>query len=331
MTASDILKNFPKQFGYEPVIENAKALKRRRFEKIIIAGMGGSHLAADLLKTWNPSLDIVIHKDYGLPMIPPKAFKDSLVIASSFSGNTEETISAFQEALKNKLAVAAITAGGKLLKLAQKYKKPYIHLPASDMPPRLFTGLMTRALFAFLKNEKALEELRELSSSLKSYECERLGKTLARKLSGYVPVIYSSARNAGIAYNWKVRFNETAGIPAFFNVFPELSHTELAGFDAVQITKESAPKFYFIFLKDVADNPKIVKRMNITERLYRERGLPVEVLMLGNKNPWREIFFSVVSAEWTAYYLAKERGVKADEISLVEEFKELMKNNKSNG
>ena len=126
----DDIKNYHKQFAYEPKVENAVKLRpvqskastglrhgAREAKKFVVVGMGGSHLAADLLKTWKPELDFLIWKSYGLP--PLKDLKDRLVIVSSYSGTTEETIDAFNEARKQHLAVAVIAARGKLLVLAE--------------------------------------------------------------------------------------------------------------------------------------------------------------------------------------------------------------------
>ena len=130
----EAIKNFPKQFEFQPKVENAGRLKK--YERIIVAGMGGSNLAAGLLKIRRPGLDIISHRNYGLPPLPPKALKNTLIIASSYSGNTEETLDAFKTAANKKYPIAAIAASGKLLDLAKKSKIPYIQLPNTGIQPR---------------------------------------------------------------------------------------------------------------------------------------------------------------------------------------------------
>lgn len=319
----EAIKNFPKQFEFQPAVENAGKLKK--YEKFIVVGMGGSNLAPELLKIRRPNLDILSHRNYGLPNLPPKILKNTLIITSSYSGNTEETLDAFKLTAGKKYPVAAITVGGKLLELAKKYKKPYIQLPDTGIQPRSATGFSAKALLKLTGNQEDLREISGLASTLKSYELERAGKALAKKLKGLVPIIYSSERNQGIAYNWKIKFNETGKIPAFINVFPELNHNEMTGFDIADATKDLSKNYYFLFLKDAADNPRIGKRMNITERLYRERLLPVEALVLNGKTVWHKIFSSLMLADWTSFYTAKEYGVEATEVPMVEEFKRLIK------
>ncbi len=316
------LKNLYKQFEFIPTVENAKGLKRA--ETYIVAGMGGSNLAGGLLKLLRPDLNIYFHRNYGLPRLPKKQLKQSMLIASSHSGNTEETIDAFQKAMREKIPVAVIASGGKLLDLARKNKKPYIQLP-HGIQPRTAIGHGLLALFKILGDNSGLREAGALSHQLKSTEYERAGKTIARKLKGNVPVIYSSEKNGILGYNWKIRLNETAKIPAFSNVFPELNHNEMTGFDVKEKTRELSHKLFFIFLKDANDNPRILKRMNVTERLYRERGLPVEVVIVNGKNPLQKMFACILIADWTAYHLAKEYGVDPENVPLVEEFKKLIR------
>ncbi len=319
----EAIKNFPKQFEYKPVIENAGKLKK--FKKFIVLGMGGSNLAADLFKIRDPYFDVMSHRNYGLPKLSPAVLKQSLIIASSYSGNTEEVIEGFKLASKMKYPLAAVSTGGKLLDLAKKSKVPHVQMPATGIQPRSALGYSIKSLAAVMKENKFSSELTELAKLMKSYEAERIGKALARKLKGHVPVIYSSERNMPIAYNWKIKFNETGKIPAFINYFPELNHNEMTGFDVKDSTGALSKYFYFVFLKDVADQPKITKRMNVTERLYRERRLPSEVVIVNGKNHFHKIFSSLLLADWTAYYTAKEYGVEAEQVPMVEEFKKLIK------
>lgn len=319
----EAIKNFSKQFKYEPVIVNIKKLKK--YKRFVVLGMGGSNLVADLLKIRNPKLDIISHRNYGLPAWEPKVLKESLIIANSYSGNTEEVISGFIEAIKNKYPVAAVSIGGTLLELARKYGIPHIQMPDTGIQPRSALGFNIRAILKLMGDIKGLEEMKGLGMFLKSSESERIGKALAKKLKGRVPIIYSSLVNKGIAYNWKIKFNETAKIPAFINAFPELNHNEMTGFDAQNTTRALSKNFHFIFLKDNNDFPKIIKRMNITERMYRERGLPVEIMKLERENVFSKIFSSLLIADWVAYYLAEEYGVDAEQVLMVEEFKKLVK------
>ena len=283
--------------------------------------MGGSHLAADLAKLWNSQLPLTIVSDYGLP---PEVTKKDLVIASSYSGNTEETIDGLKIALKKKIPIVVIAVGGKLIALAIKHNLPYVQLPNTGIQPRCALGFSLRALLKIVKDERGLRESARLAKTLIPTELEKAGKTLAEKLKGRVPVIYSSRKNYAIAYNWKIKLNETGKIPAFYNVLPELNHNEMNGFDAQPSTKQLCNKFHFVFLKDKKDHPRVQKRMAILERLYRERGLPVETLELQGKTQFEKMFSSLVLADWTAVYTAEHYGLESEQVPMVEELKKLM-------
>jgi len=316
----DAINNFAKQFEYDPVVENSGMLKH--YAGFIVAGMGGSHLAADLLRVWRPELDIVVQSDYGFPAdLKPEWLEHMLFIASSYSGNTEEAIDAYHEAGRKGMARAVIAVGGALLAAAKKDGVPYVQLPDIGIQPRSALGFSFKALLKIIGEDAALSEISKRASTLRPSEYEAQGRELAQKLNGCVPVVYSSARNAAIAYNWKIKFNETGKIPAFYNVFPELNHNEMTGFDVKDATKDLSRNFFFIFLKDAEDDARILKRMETTERLYRDRGLKVNVVEMRGADVFEKMFSSLLVADWAAYYTAEAYGLESEQVPMVEEFK----------
>ncbi len=318
----EAIKNFNSQFEFEPVVENSGELGK--YKKFVVVGIGGSNLVTGLLKLWKPKLDIIVHRDYGLPVLSDKVWKETLVIASSFSGNTEEPLDGFKIAGEKGLARAVISARGKLLEEAKRKGVPYIQLPDTGIQPRSASGFIFLAILQFMGDERDLKEARQLNLSLRPEDFEDVGRKLAKKLKGLVPLIYASSTNEVIARNWKVRFNETGKIPAFYNVFPELNHNEMTGFDIQKSTQSLSQNFYIIILEDDEDNPRIKKRMQVTSELYKQRGLPVEVIKLEGESQLFKIFSSLVLADWVAYYTAKEYGVEPEQVPMVEEFKRLI-------
>ncbi len=316
------IKNFNKQFLYEPEIVNGKKLTGKK--SFAVVGMGGSALAPLLLETWKPELDITITRDYGLPEIPLEELKNKLIILSSYSGNTEEVIDAFGEARKKELEIAVISIGGKLLSLAKENNVPYIELPNTGIQPRMALGYSIKAFLKSMGEEDELKEIGKLAIDLNPTEYEERSKTLAEKIKNNAPIIYSSNRNFPIAYNWKIQLNETGKIPAFYDLLPELNHNEMAGFDVKDATKKLSDEFYFILLKDREDNPKISKRIDILERLYKARSLQVEVIELEGKNIWHKIFSSIILADFVAYHTALLYGLDPEQVPMVEEFKKLI-------
>ena len=316
----EIIRNFPKQFAWDPKIENEGKLSR--LGKYILAGMGGSHLQGDILNTVAPESNVFLHKDYGLPAFTKEDLSQYLLVASSYSGNTEETISAFKDAIQRRMGVAAISTGGQLLELAQSHKVPYIQIPDTGIQPRMALGFGFRALVKMIGSEDLVESSGKLAFELKAEEFEEQGRTLAKKLEKRVPVVYSSQKNYAAAYIWKVKLNEGAKVPAFFNVFPELNHNELAGFSTKGATGSHV--LHFLFLKDSNDHPRIQKRMEVTERLYKAMGLEVSLLQLEGRTILHKVFSSLLIADWAAYDLALKYGADPEQTPIIEEFKKLM-------
>lgn len=318
----DAIKNFAKQFEFDPKIENEGNLERR--DSFVLAGMGGSHLAADVLRSLDPYIDLVIHRNYGLPKLRDKDLKKRLIIVSTYSGNTEEAISAFAEAQKKGLPLAAICKGGKLLELAKKHSVPYIQLPDTNIQPRSALGFSFLAILKMMGKEKELKDAQNIGVKLDALAYDKQGKELAKKLADKVPIIYASFRNKSIAYNWKIKINETGKVPAFYNVFPELNHNEMTGFDVQDSTRKLSESFHFIFLKDANDDKKIQARMDVLKNLYEKRGFSVEMVELDNSSMINRIFSSLLLADWTALYISEHYGTESEQVPMVEEFKRLI-------
>jgi glucose/mannose-6-phosphate isomerase len=316
----EAIKNFNQQFSYEPEIMNFREIPKG--SEFIIAGMGGSALAAMLLKMGKPEMDIIIHKDYGLPKMPEEKLAKKEIILSSYSGNTEETLEAFREAKEKNLKISVIAAGGKLLALAKEHGLPYVQIPDIGIQPRMATGFATKAFLKIIGENEELKIVSELATSLDPVKYEESGRSLAKKTKDHIPVVYTSLENLPIGYIWKIKLNETGKIPAFQNVLPELNHNEMTSYDVQDSTRELNSKFHFIILKD--GSSKILKRMEVLEELYKARGLPVEIILVEGKNVWQKIFSTLVLGDWFAYYSAMEYGLESEQVPMVEAFKKLL-------
>ena len=323
MAMDNALKDFSRQLEFEPVIENTERLEQKN--KFAICGMGGSHLAADLIKIARPDLDIIIHSSYGLPEIGD--LDERLIIVNSYSGNTEEALDSFGEALEKKLNLAAISIGGKLLEEAKKKGVAFVKIPDTGIQPRMALGFFVLALLKLMWWDEEIAKVKKIAGDLDS-GLEDAGKELSKKLDGKIPVIYTSGKNSALALNWKVIFNETGKIPAFCNFFPELNHNEMTGFDVIDSTKKLSKNLSFIFLRDSEDDSRIIKRMDMTQKLLEDRGFNVFLgsnpRISGIRSPWHKIFSSLLTAEWAAYNLALYYGAEPEQVPMVEEFKKLI-------
>ena len=327
-----VILNIPKQFrtGMEAAqdvyLKNNGSFKP---ENIIVCGMGGSGMPGEILATLRP-LDIFVYKSYRLP---PQAGKNSLIICISYSGNTEETVSAFETAIGKNLPVICITTGGQLAELSKKYRTPVVILPKPYSPPRLALAQMFAALVKVLQNHKLLDEkivgdILALETTLDVEKTESQGKKLAKKFFKKIPIIYTSRRFQEIGWIWKNSLNETAKIIAFCNFFPELNHNETVGFEEINRDQVSNKKIAVAILRDrESSHPRILKQMEITKSLIEKEGIAVDFVDIEGKNLLEKIFSSAILGLWTAYWLALEYGVDPTEIKTIEEFKKKLKEN----
>lgn len=314
------IQEFPKQFLWEPEIQNAGAFGE--YSRAVLVGMGGSHLAADIMLSVKPDISLQVHADYGLPHIPEP--QKTLIIASSYSGNTEEVLDAYEGVRKQNLPLSAISIGGKLLEAARKDGIPFIQMPDWGLQPRAALGFSFRALARFLNQEEILKESRALAS-LDVQKAKAAGWDIAAFFSDGIPLIYASSRNAGIAHIWKIKLNEGAKIPAFDNMFPELNHNEMSGFDAAPKTKKISEHFRFLFLRDGEDSERMARRMDMTEELLKARGFPVFGSSFQGASRLEKIFSSLMIADRVAFLLAKQYGVDPENVQMIEDLKMRMK------
>lgn len=304
------------------------------FKAIMISGMGGSALPGnlfrlylnDLFRTEEPDrqpLPIYQNRSYGLP---PEAFKNCLNFICSYSGNTEETIASFEEALKHHLPCVALSAGGKVEAIAKEHGVPHIKLPipCENFQPRVGTGYFFGAMFQVLINQRlvpdtTLELTNEAAVLARDMAMiEERGKALAKRMVGRTPVIYATTRFKSVAMVWKIKLNEHAKTPAFWNFFPELNHNEMVGWTLPQ------GKFFVLMLRHADTHPQNFKRFDITAKLLREKGVEVEILDMDGESVYSRVFRSIALSDFTAYYLALEYGQDPTPVAMVEELKKLL-------
>lgn len=306
-----LMTEFPKQFAFEPQVENAERLAKAN--SFVVGGMGGSHLAADLIRAAESSLNLIIHKNYGLPVLPIGAkLEEKLFIAVSYSGETEETLDFAEQALAKKFALAVISKGGKLITLAQKNNLPHIILPEAGLPPRMATGFVMTALLRLMGGEKQIGELRAINFEANKKNTNDFGDK--------IPLFYTSEQNGAIAHYWKIIINETAKQPAFANIFPELNHNEMTSFS----NGDRIGDFVFVFIKDPNDNSRITKRMAVTKQILAELGGKILEINLAGASRWEKIINSAIQAHWLAYDIALTKNLDPLATPMIEKFKKLI-------
>jgi len=333
-----VIMDFPKQFRIGlTVAQNVKV--DGDFNQLIFCGMGGSALPAEILKMlrnfYEWPVAIKIHKSYGLPA---RVSSRALIFTISYSGNTEETISSYEEAKKRNLTIIGIANGGKLIELCQKDKTPFVKLSPLKIQPRSAIGYQFGAIIKILSNSNIIKDLDNdilaMEKTLKSKTLENQGKKIAQKIKGRIPIIYASDKFKALAQIWKINFNENSKSPAFWNYFPELNHNEMEGFQEIQSPKPCLPagrskvksNFHIIILRDKKlDHQRILKRMAVTGKLLKEKGLDVSSVDIQSQNLVTKIFSTILISLWASYYLALEYETDPTPVKTVEEFKKKLR------
>jgi glucose/mannose-6-phosphate isomerase len=296
---------------------------------VVFAGMGGSALAGNMLKNWlyeRLLVPLEVSRGYQLP---GHIGKNTLVVCSSYSGNTEETLSAYWYAQKMNCRIAVITSGGKLLKEAQRQQRIALELP-KGLPPRLavLAGLKALAcLLADLGLVEAVDVRRELLDASNFLDIQKAAlnadalennraRDLAKQLQTKMPLIYGGPGLGAAAYYWKISINENAKQMAFYNTFPELDHNEFQGWQFPH-EKNIQP----LVLRSSFDGEKMYHRMQLTEQLLaRFDYKPINVGAVG-KTPLEQLLYTLMLGDYVSAYLAELNGVDPLEVSLIEQLK----------
>lgn len=322
-----MIADYPQQFGkgFDLTI---KTEIQAPVERIIVTGMGGSALAGDLVNcAFEEELKypLLISRNY---QISYPLDSKSLVVVISFSGNTEETISSYKQAVAAGAQVVAITSGGRLLNLAMKDNVQFIKLikESANFQPRMSSGYIFAILAGLLVKAKHLpfeteRQVCNMADKLSVLNTEGQGKQLGESLLNTIPLIYAHDKYWPVARIAKIKLNENSKIPAFWNVLPELNHNEMIGFS------NTNDNYRIVMLRDPEDKPNITERMAATASILRERpiGLKATIWDMLGKTKLEKIFSTLMVMDWASYYLALKMDIDPTPVKLVEDFKAVVK------
>lgn len=294
---------------------------------IVFAGMGGSALAAELLKSWkNLPEPFEIVKGYD---VPSYVDEDTLFIASSYSGNTEETLSALAQAEKKKAQIAVVSAGGKLAEIAREKNYPLVELPG-DFQPRMATLYSFKALLTVLDSfgvtKGFANELAATSDfiaeAVKSWrpdvpESKNFAKQIALDVVGKSPVIYAGSLLGAAAYKWKISFNENAKNVAWTNRYPEFNHNEFIGWSSHPVDKPYA----VIDLRSNLEHERVQKRMELSAKLLSGKRPDPIIVDAQGKSKLEQILWTVVLGDFVSLYTALLNGLNPTPVDLIEKLK----------
>ncbi len=308
----------PKHYRQAAKIAEKLSWDYSKPENIIVAGMGGSAIGGELLKDWarnKASFSVEVSREYQLPEY---AGKKTLAVIVSYSGETEESLSTFLDAIKRKCSICCISSGGNLLTFAEKLGIPCLRLPP-DMPPRaalpyLFVPLLVLAKkIGIVGGEN--ENLSEVTNILEKVSAENspskpakdnFCKNLAQEIDATVPVVYGSGFLRGVAQRFKQQFNENSKVPSKWEFFSELNHNEIVGWEGAG---HLAKHFSAIFLRS-KNEPSVIRcRIETTKNLVSSSLSKIlEVWSEGNTE-LAQMLSTVCIGDFASVYLAILRKV----------------------
>ncbi len=309
------LHGFPEQCqkAWEKVLKLELPREYTKISNVVIVGMGGSAIGGDIVRRLALSeskVPVRVHRDYNLP-----AFVDAstLVIASSYSGNTEETLSAFTESLRTPARKLVITSGGNLKDLAEKEGIPafvidYRAPPRAALPHSLIplVGIFQKLGLLGDKSEdlqEALGILNKLSTDLIETRplASNPAKQLAAKVHGHVAVIYGAGMLSEVAQRWKGEFNENSKAWAFFESFPELNHNSVVGYEFPIEAKE---RIFVLILRSSSLHPRNLLRYEVTAKLLAKAGISYEFVEARGKGDLAQVLSLVLVGDYSSFYLS---------------------------
>lgn len=309
------LREFPEQCqrAWEKVAKFTLPKEYAGINKVIILGMGGSAIAGDVIRRlalMESKVPVWVIRDYNLPSFVDE---NTLIIASSYSGNTEETLSAFTESFKTPAKKLAITTGGKLKKLAEEQGIP-IFIIGYQAPPRVafphsfipLVGISQKLGIFKGKSADLQESLKILKKQTRDLEAttpltSNLAKQLATKLQGRIPVIYGAGLLSEVAQRWKTEFNENSKSWSFYELLPELNHNAISGYKFPTQAKE---RILVLFLRSSLLHPRILLRYEATAELLAKEGYACEFVEATGKNPLSQMMSLILLGDYTSFYLA---------------------------
>jgi glucose/mannose-6-phosphate isomerase len=314
-----LIQNFTQQLKEAKAIaEKAVISESKNIKNILITGLGGSGIGGTIISELianSCSVPVVINKDYFLPAFVNES---TLVIISSYSGNTEETLSAMNIAISKKAQIVCVTSGGKVLELAKQHQFDFIEIPGGN-PPRSCIGFglveMMKVLIAkgfadeklFSDLEKSIDLLDKENEAIK-LEAEKIAKHLVNKF----PIIYSLGTCEGTVVRFRQQINENSKMLCSHHTLPEMNHNELVGWttkndDLVVIT------FHTSF-----DYARTIRRYEVCKPIFEKYSSGVIDIVAKGESKLEQFFYLINIGDWISCYIADLRGIDPVEVKVID-------------
>ncbi len=322
-TMDRYIANFSEQLSEAYAIGQKIEIKNihQPIKNILVCGLGGSGIGGNIVKCLvknELSVPFDVSKDYN---IPKYVNRETLVIISSYSGNTEETISAMEQAIVQEAQIFCITSGGKVTEVAKKRNIDYVTVPGG-MPPRTCLG------YSFVQQLFVLHHLgfidydfqSDLLSTINLLDREegaiqKEAKEVAANLHNKIPVIYIDSEMEAVAVRFRQQLNENSKILCWHHAIPEMNHNELVGW------RINDDRLCVILLRNKTDHERVQQRMEINKEVFKKYTPHITEVNSKGETQMQRMFYHIHLGDWISFYLAELRKVDAVEVDVIDYLK----------
>lgn len=322
----EIIKKYPEMIRNSIDLVNRAKLPNYEFDEILVCGIGGSGIGGCLLKdllSGKVDCPVDVYSGYELPYY---ADDRTLVFCVSYSGNTEETLSQFSEAVKRGCKIIAFSSNGKLEEWCKKLSVPFVKLPQGFLPrealPYLFIPMV-----AYLQKIKFVNYEKELKDAVKvltELNFQHYFK-LVDDLRDSFPVIYASNKFAAVAKRIQNQFNENSKIPAKHEILPELNHNEVNAYQDEKLNDNLS----LLLLRDEADLEQVKTRFTLTGDIARSKVKAVNEIYAKGSSLLSKMFFLIAVGDYLSYKVAEAKNVDPSQVKFNDIIKEKLKKHRT--
>ena len=317
-----LVEGFTKQLQEALDIANAAVLtKKNNIQNIVVTGLGGSGIGGTLLSELVQSecpIPIIVNKDYFLPEF---VNANSLVVISSYSGNTEETLSAMKQAIDKNAQIVCVTSGGEVRAIAEKYKFDTIIIPGGH-PPRSCIGYSLIQLFKIIQFNGFVKTdlLHQVKATISLLDNEKEAikvesAIIAKKMLNKISVIYSLGSCEGVAVRFRQQINENSKMLCWHHTFPEMNHNELVGWT------EKNDALAVVTFRTSFDYERTIKRYEICKTLFTKYSNSVTDITAKGTSKVEQFFYLINIGDWISCYIADLKNIDAVEVNVITNLK----------
>jgi len=322
-TMRNLIEEFPNNISTALEIAGKIELKplSKEVRNVVVCGMGGSGIGGKIVSQWvsdDLSVPFVCVNDYVLPYFVDE---HTLLIASSYSGDTEETLAALEDGITKGAHIIAICSGGKLAQLAKEHGFDSIIVPGGNPPRSALAFSLVQLVAIFEKLELVtIRYTAQLESSINLIknsidEIHSEAKKLAAFLKGKTPIIYATSMYEGVAVRARQQFNENAKVLGWHHVIPEMNHNELVGWSG------GSDKFAPVFLINTSMYDRNAFRLNISKEVMEEKGAETFFVKAKGESMTQESMYFIHVIDWASYYLSEINAVDPIAIHVIDYLK----------